>query len=240
MPNKIWVSPADGLWIKDDFVANDAVTDAAVGELGWELDIIGNASTTAFVVGETGAIGILRDTTAVTANGDGESYRLFTDGIILETDGYFRGRARYPSITGNVIADNDFYIGLTDSVTATAPTTGISVFSDAGVLNLRADSADHGDVSVAVTGVSTLTSGTTMVLGTWHRFDVYWTDTNAQGGPKNVKLFVDGELGAETNACVLDNDEDMEPKILHYQNSGAGATLEFDIDYYELFISRAP
>lgn len=239
MPN-LPFRPKDGFYIKDDFAVNEAVADASAGELDWELVTIGNASTSAYLVTTntvSGRPGILRDTTAGTADGDGEVYRTDEDIFVLDgKPGSFSFGVRYPNITGNQLAGNDFRIGLQDSVTATAPTVGITVFSDAGVVNLRADSADGTDISVAAAGVSTLTSGTTMVLGTWHDFEVRWYGTNSNGGPSNVDLYVDGELAAQVSNWDLDNDEEMEFSIVHYQNSGGAATLELDIDYVDLMI----
>ena len=49
---------------------------------------------------------------------------------------------------------------------------------------------------------------------------------------------VDGELAAHVSGCLMDNDEEVELKIAHW-NSGSGDTLELDVDYYELFLPRA-
>ena len=229
-------SLADGLLLQDDFISNDVVTDNNIGQLNWQTTGIGNAGTTAYVLASP--YGVLRNTTAGTADGDGDTYHLLPDALVLgSAPGYFRFRCRYPTITGNALAGNNFRIGLDDSVTATSPAVGIWVDSDAGVLSLQCDSADHGDNAAAVAGVPTLTSGTTMVIDTWHNFDVRWHGENAQGGPKNVHLWVDGWLAA-VSVCQIDNDEEVEPKIAHWQDTGGAATLEFDIDYFELFISR--
>lgn len=239
MPN-LPFRPKDGFYIKDDFLTNESVGDATIGEQLWELVTIGNAGSQAYLVTTntvSGRPGILRNTTAGTADGDGDVFRLDEDTIVLDGNpGSFSFGVRYPNITGNQLAGNDFRIGLQDSVTATAPTVGITVFSDAGVVNLRADSADGTDQTAAAAGVSTLTSGTTMVLGTWHDFEVRWYGTNVNGGPANVDLWVDGELAAQISNFNLDNDEEMEPSIVHYQNTGGAATLELDIDYYDLMI----
>lgn len=227
---------SDGLYVKDDFITNDAVADATVGELDWEIATIGNASTIALVTSQP--FGVLRDTTAATADGDGEVYRLFTDGLVLQGgNGGFQCRVRYPDINSNALAGNNFIIGLTAASTEITPTDGIYVKSDAGVLTLYADSADHGDVSVAAAGVSTLTSGTTMVLDTWHTIKVVWTGTNGQGGPKYVDLFVDGEAAGSLLA-VIDNDESVEVKMIHWQDSGGAVDLEWDIDYFEFWQFR--
>src|SRR3990167_2789881 len=140
--------PKDGLYLKDDFVTNDAVGDATVGQLDGEIVTIGNASTLAYLVTTNtvpGRPGILRITTAATADGDGESIRLDEDNIVLnENRMYCSASIRIPDITGNVLAGNDFRFGLQDSVTATEPTVGAWVFSDAGGISLQVDSAGHG------------------------------------------------------------------------------------------------
>lgn len=237
MPDLIPTSPADGTHIAESFLTNDAVTDAALGQLRWERVTIANASTPSYLTA-TGH-GALRLTTAATADGDGEALRLFTDALVLEgKGGWFRTRVRYPDITGNQLAGNNFRIGLDDSVTATSPTVGIWIDSDAGVLSLQVDSADGGDKADAASGVSTLTSGTTMVLGTWHDIEVHWEGENALGGPENVRMYVDGELAAEVKSTLIDNDEEVEIKIAHWQDSGGAADLELDIDYFEAWLPR--
>jgi hypothetical protein len=233
------MSPRHGLYLKDDFLSNEAVTDAVVGELRWEMVTIGNASTTAFLVTtSTGvnAYGVLRDTTAATADGDGEVYRLDEDNIVLgPSSGYFTFKVRLV----NFIGSNNFRIGLADSVTATEPTVGIWVECDAGVISLQAASAGHGDTSAAAASVGTFTSGTTMVLGTWHTFQVHWSGENSQGGPKYAALYCDGYLAAQLHNIEIDDDEEMELSIVHWQDSGAAANRLLDIDYIELFIARA-
>ncbi len=231
-------SPRDGLHVVEDFFSNDAVADATIGQLGWEIVTIGNATVWSFLTAQ--AHGVARSTTDDTADGDGSALRLFADALILNggDGGLFAARVRYPDITGNQLAGNNFRIGLDDSVTATSPTVGIWVDSDAGVLSLQVDSGDNGDLATSAAGVSTLTSGTTMVLGTWHDFLVTWEGTNSDGGPKDVHMFVDGELAATVRGCLIDNDEEMECKIAHWQDSGSGDDFELDIDYYELFIPR--
>lgn len=231
------VSPADGTHIVEDFFSNDAVADGTLGQLGWELVTIGNASTPSFLTAVKN--GVLRLTTAGTADGDGEALRLFEDGVVFDgKGGWFRTRVRYPDITGNQLAGNNFRIGIDDSVTATSPTVGIWIDSDAGVLSLQVDSAAGGDKADAVSGVSTLTSGTTMVLGTWHDIEVVWEGENSLGGPKNVRMWVDGELAAEVFNTLIDNDEEAEIKIAHWQDTGGGATLELDVDYFEAWLPR--
>lgn len=232
------ILPPSGLLLKEDFVSNDSVADAAVGELDWELVTIANASTLSLLT-QAGKnnFGVLRFTTASTADGDGEVIRLFTDGLILVPGVEFGFKVRYPDITGNQLAGNNFRIGLQDSVTATDPTVGVFVKSDAGVLEVQADSADHGDESQSVADHADLTSGTTMVKGDWTEFVVKCHGENDQGGPANVDLFVNGALGASV-PCNIDDDEEVEFSIAHWQDSGSADDLEFDIDYAWLWIPR--
>lgn len=233
-------SVRDGLYVKDDFFSNEEVADTTLGELRWEIVTIGNASTLAYNVGtsaEPGVYGQLKITTAATANGDGEAIRLDEDAIVLggAYPGYFAFKARLD----DQIASNNFRIGLHDSVTATEPTVGIWVDCDGGVITLNADSADHGDLSAAAANVGTFTSGTTMVVTTWHEFEVRWDGENAQGGPKHVVLYVDGYKAAEINNCEIDDDEEMELTITHWQDSGGALAVELDLDFIELFIARS-
>jgi len=230
------VSPIDGWHIKDDFISNDSVADAAVGSLRWEIDAIGNASTIALQTQTAG--GVLKDTTAATANGDGEYYRLFTDGLVIKGGG--TGGIACRVRLADQIASNNFRIGLDDSVTATAPGSGIWINCDGGVLSAECYSNDHGDTTtMAAAGVSTLTSGTTMVVATWHDLRIEWSGTNGQGGPRNIEFYVDGELAA-SGIATLDDDEEVEAKIVHWQDSGGALAVELDIDYYEAwnFVSR--
>ena len=222
----------DGIHLKDDFLSNDSVADAVVGELAWEIVTIGNASTYALqVAAAAGEVGILRQTTAATADGDGSVLRLDEDSWVFGGDGGgFAFKFNYPI----ELASSNFRIGIENSVTATAPTRGIWIDSNAGVLTLEADSADHGDESSAVTGVSTLTSGTTAVVATFHTVEVKWTGVNGQGGPRYVEAFVDGELGASV-FCNLDDDETAEPKITHWQDSGGADAVIFDLDFVEFY-----
>ncbi len=228
----ISTSPRDGSHIFDDFFSNSAVTDAAVGTLEWELTAISTTSVITIVAGQNG---ILRDTTAVTS-GDGEAYTLHPDGVVLSgTNQEFWFRVRYPTISGNVLAANNFRIGFSDSVTATEPAVGVWVDSAAGVISFDVAST-NGDISVAAAGVSTFTSGTTMVIDTWHDFYVTMDGTNTNGGPDRIRLFCDGELAGTINNALLGSAETMEFSIVHWNSSGA--TLEFDIDYIEYWLPR--
>jgi len=225
-------SSVDGVHIKDDFLSNDSVADALLGEVRWEIASITAASTYSNLAADEDMWGVLRQVTNSTAN-RGSVLRTFTDGLVLSGQGGgFAFRFRVPDITGNAIAGNNFRIGVDDSVTITVPGVGISVASVAGVLTLRADSTDGGDLNQAVTGVSTLTSGTTAVLDAFHDVLVKWEGANGQGGPRFVECFVDGELGASV-FCNIDDDEEVELKIAHWTTSGD--TLELDLDYYEFW-----
>lgn len=231
------ISPADGTYLKDDFLTNSAVADATVGELNWEMTTIGNASTPTFVASQNG---IMRVTTAGTADGDGECFSLNPDGIVLAgTNQYVRARVRYPDITGNQLAGNNFRIGFVDVATAGEPAVGAWIDSDAGVLSIDVAST-NGDRNAAAAGgpSSSLTSGTTMVLGTWHDLVLELSETNANGGPKVAKLFVDGKLHATIDNAVLGSAETMELAIIHWQDTGGAATLELDIDYIEVWLPR--
>jgi len=227
------ILPSSGLFLKDDFYANDSVADAAVGELNWEIATIGNASTLAL---QTAAPqGVLRLTTAATADGDGEAMRLFTDGLVLQPGFEFGFRVRYPV----ELASGNFRIGLDDSVTATRPTVGVTVESDAGVLSCHTDSS-NGDNSVSVTGHPDLTSGTTMVVGEWLEGRVVGSGTeNANGGPDEV-LFELGSVSGTAPAPMhhvarvpssIGDTETVELKIVHWQDSGVADAVAWDIDY---------
>ena len=235
MPNVIPGSVADDTIIQDDFLGNSAVADATLGSVGWELALIANASTLTFLASPNG---VLRVTTNGTAQGDGEAITTHPDGIVLVGGNQeFQFKVRYPNISGNVIAANNFRIGFGDLLTATDHTVGVWVNSLAGVIDLDGAST-NGDITVAAAGVSTLTSGTTMVLGTWHKFHVIMDGTNTNGGPDRVRLFVDGELAATVSNFLLGSTETMEFGIIHWDTTGGGTTLELDIDYIEAILPR--
>ena len=228
----ISTSPRDGSHVFDDFFANSGVADATVGTLNWELTAISTTSVITIVAGQNG---ILRDTTAVTT-GDGEAYTLHPDGVVLSgTNQQFWFRVRYPDVNSNVIAGNNFRFGFSDSVTATEPAVGVWVDSAAGVISFDVAST-NGDISVAAAGVASLTSGTTMVLDTWHDFYVTMDGVNANGGPDRIRLFVDGELAGTINNALLGSAETMEFSMVHWNSTGA--TLELDIDYIEYWLPR--
>jgi hypothetical protein len=177
----------------------------------------------------------MRITTQGTS-GDGEAFTLDEDNIVLAgTNQSVRFRVRYPAISNNVLAGNNFRIGFSASVAVTEPAVGIWVDSDSGVIELDGAST-NGDLNDAVTGVSTLTTGTTMVLGTWHDFAFFCEGTNANGGPATVKLYVDGELGARIDTFLMGSAETMELSIVHWNDDTL--TGELDIDYIEAWLPR--
>lgn len=228
-------SPQEGIHIVEDFMGNDTLTDGVIGLHRWELVALGNSATLAYVTASP--YGVIKSSTAVTANGDGACYRLITDGLAANGKG---GGIAFRCALADQIAGNNFRIGLSDSVTTTVPTCGILVDCDGGVITLRSDSAAHGDTSQAalqpVLG-RTLTSGTTMVVATMHDFEIIWSGVNGQGGPRFVELFVDGVACASV-FCNLDDDEPMELSILHWQDTGGGLVCEMDIDYIEYWQFR--
>jgi hypothetical protein len=226
------ISPIDGIHVFDDFFPSTEIApaDHAGTKLLWEIATLGNASTVAY---QASPYGILRLTTNATADGDGAVLHSDQDMVYATAgEGGIAFRVGYPAAGGNQLAGNNFRIGFSASITATAPTDSICVESDAGVITLRVDSADHGDVSQAAAGVSTLTSGTTMVLGQMHLFEIRWSGENGQGGPRNVELWIDNEPAASVIA-VIDDDESMDFSIAHWQDTGGAADLEFDIDFIE-------
>lgn len=226
------ISASNGRYFSENWVGNDSVADAAIGQLDWEIDTIGNASTYAL---QTALNGVLRATTAATANGDGSSLRTFTDGLVVKPGMWMKFAVRRPTELANL----NWRIGFDDSVTATSPTVGVWFDSDAGVLSCQVDSADHGDESVAVTGHPDLTSGTTEVVGAWTHFEIRCSgDANAQGGPKSVNFYVNGRHVANV-PCNIDDDEEVEIKIVHWQDSGAADAVAVDFGYVEGFIPRA-
>lgn len=226
------IDPRAGTLLLDDFISNDAVTDNAIGQLGWQFTTIGNAATYAYQTAH--GHGVLRGTTAATADGDGSAIHLFPDGIVLQPGFECFARVRYPV----ELASLNFRVGLDDSVTATRPTVGVTLESDAGVLTCRTDSADHGDESVLVTKHPDLTSGTTMVVADW--LDVHMRGSgraNAQGGPDAVDFWLNGHHAA-TVKCNIDNDEEVEPKFAFWQDAGTTDAVAIEIDYYGLWLPR--
>jgi hypothetical protein len=222
----------DGLFLKDDFYSNDGIADTTLGELRWEIDAITGAGTVSYVAGaDANTFGVARDTTDGTA-AHGSAIRLAADGLILgPAGGFFRFKARIPA----TLAGNNLRVGLQNTVTATDSTVGIWVDMLAGVVTVQADSS-HGDNTLTPVRIPSLTGGTTMVVATWHEFEVSWSGENAQGGPKIVNAYIDGHF-AGSIPCEIDNDETMELSITHWDTS-AGTALGADLDYVELFLAR--
>ena len=239
-------SPAEGVHFVENFVGNGTITTNLIGQNMWTLTTIGNAGTLSYlttILTDDPPIGGIRSLTGATADGDGSAVHMLASTARIKggsRGGGFCFRYRYPSIAGNVIAANDFRIGLMAGLTATAPTDGISVASEGGVLTLRADSADHTDVSQAfaqpLTG-RTLTSGTTSVLNVAHQIEVHWEQENGQGGPLNVYAYADGILSASLVA-TNDDDENVTPAIVHWQDQGGAQSYELDVHFFEYWQFR--
>ncbi len=227
------LDPSVGLLIKDDFFSNNVVTDNNIGELGWELTTLGNASTLAYQTAQQH--GVLRMTTASNATGDGAVLALTTDALVIGPKGFeFKARINYPV----ELASGNFRIGLDDSVTTTRGTVGVTFESDAGVLQCHTDSATEGDENLLVTAHADLTSGTTMVVAEWVDFKIVVTGpANAAGGPSEAVFFVNGAFVARL-PVHMDNDEPMELKFIHWQDSGGSDAVALEIDYVWLFIPR--
>ena len=239
MPQLLPFRPASGTYFREDFVSNDAVTTGLVGENDWDFTAIGGGATEAFLITTntvSGRPGILRDTTAAGAGPDGTAYHMDIDAIVLDSKpGSFSTGVCIPAAAGNTLANNYARIGLDDSVTSTAPTVGIWICITAGRVYLETASADHGDYTGTVAGVDSLTTGHTMVLGTWYDMRVEWWGENANGGPAQAQIFINEQPGlAIPVQCAIDNDEEMEIKIAHYCD--AADTMEMDFDYYDLLI----
>ncbi len=230
-------SPSDGTFIFENFMGNSAVADALMGNIRFEITALTTADTLSFVASPNG---LLRMTGAGAADNTGTVLSTDPDSVVLVGGGqYFEWKVRYPAITGNVLAAQNFRIGFQDSVAITEPAVGVWVDSNAGVITFDVAST-NGDISVAAAGgaASTLTSGTTMVLGTWHKFRVEMDGTNANGGPDRLRLFVDGLLHGTISNVLLGSTETMEFGITHWQDSGGTASLELDVDYLEAWLPR--
>jgi len=231
-------SPTEGVHVVENFVGNGTITTNLIGQNMWTLASLGGAGTITYlttVVDNDPPVGGIRSLTRDVADGDGSVINLLADTAKFPTSvggGGFAFRFNYPDIAGNVIAANNFYIGVHSTATAAAPTDGISIQSLGGVLTLRSDSADHGDTSQALEGVSTLTSGTTAVKGVPHSVEVHWSGENGQGGPLTVEAFVDDEPAGQLLSSI-DNDEAAELSIVHWQNQGGAQSYELDVHYFE-------
>jgi hypothetical protein len=230
MPDTISTSPADGTHTFDDFHSNAAITDGLLGSLDWNMTTVGaGASTPSFVASQNGIMKLTTDGTATR----GLAVHLMPDKVTLGGgDGVFvRCRVRM----GTTLTGNNFRIGFSASVTLTEPVVGVWIDSAAGVISFDVAST-NGDQSVAVTGVTTLTSGTTAVVDTWHDYELRMSGTNANGGPDQIDCFVDGEPAGSIKNSLLGSTETMEYSIVHWDSTGAAQIL--DIDYYEAYIPR--
>ena len=218
----------EGFYWVEDFIGNDSVADAALGQTRMELVTIGNASTLALQTGFAG--GVLRITTAATADGDGEVLRLFTDGLALGgAGGGFSMRFRHTTAI-----TSDIRWGWQDSVTAADPAVGLFIMSDSGVMSLHSDST-NGDHDVAAAGGGSLTSGTTAIVDTWHYAEMIYTGANGNGGPNLATLYVDGSpaTGVASLYPVIGSAETGELSLVHYQNTGGAAARIIDLDFLE-------
>ena len=226
------VLPSTGSVIFDDFIGNDIVTDNNIGQFGWQFTTIVGASTLAFQTSKQH--GVLRITTAAGADGEGTALHSFPDGLLLKPGIEFGARVGYPV----ELASMNFRVGLDNSVTATRPTVGITIESDAGVLTCNNDSATEGDESLAVTGHPDLTSGTTMIVAADVDFKFVCSGrANAAGGPAEVDYFVN-DVHVAKLPCHADDDEPVEMKFAIWQDSGGADAVAIEIDYYQLFIPR--
>jgi len=230
MPDTISTSPVDGTHVFDDFHANSVVTDGLLGNLNWNRTTVGGGTNTpSWIASQNGVMRITTD--ATTARG--EAVHLMEAKTTLGGgDGVFiRFRARIMT----TLAGNNFKIGIQNAQTVADGTVGIWFESDAGVLSLEGRSA-NGDLSVNVAGITTLTSGTTAVVSTWHDYELRLSGTNANGGPDQIDGFVDGEFAGSIKNFLLGSTEVAEFSIIVWNDAGASRVC--DIDYYEVYIPR--
>jgi len=230
-------SPTEGVHFVENFIGNGTITTNLIGQNMWTLTASGNGGTATYgttVTDYESPFGGLRHVTDGTATNDGNAFTMLAaTGVIPASvgGGGFAFQFRYPTLAGNTLTGNSFYIGMHTSVSEVAPTDGISIQSVAGVLTLRTDSADHGDDTIALAGVSTLTSGTTAVIDVPHQVEVHWSGENGNGGPRFIEAFVDGEAAGSVYS-VIDNDEAVTASIVHYVSAG-NDTLELDVHFFE-------
>jgi len=231
-------SPAEGVHFVENFFGNGVITTNNIGQNDMTLTNIGGAGTQSYlttIVDDDPPFGGMRDLTRATADGDGSSiHMLAATGVFTNSvkGGGFACRFNYPDISGNVIAANNFYIGIHTSRTATAPTDGILIESLAGVMSLRVDTADGTDKKVAFSGGSTLTSGTTAVIGVPHQLEVHWSGENGQGGPLTVEAFCDN-IPVANLTTDIDNNEAATVSLNHWQNQGGAQSYELDYHWFE-------
>ncbi len=231
-------SPADGTYIFDDFHANASVADGLIGKLNWDLTTIANATTFTYPGSRNGVLRFETDGTS----GDGASLVIAEDTLVLAgTNQVFRCRVRYPTASiqagsvDNVVAANNFRVGFHDVVTAGEPTVGIWFDSAAGVLSFDCANTTT-DKTKTVTGIPTLTSGTTRGIDTWYDLELQMSGTNSNGGPAIVKAFVDGFPAGSITGIALNSTETMDFSITHWTSTGEERA--FEIDYYEAYLPR--
>ena len=114
---------------------------------------------------------------------------------------------------------------------------GVFIASDGGKLTWTCANATT-DVTGTVSGIPTLTGGTTMVLDKWHDLELRMSGENANGGPKVITCFVDGYPAGTIERSLLGSAETMEFSIVHWQDSGGADAVALDIDYYEAWLPR--
>jgi hypothetical protein len=230
MPDTISTSPADGTHIFDDFHANAAVTTGLLGRLDWLRTVVGaGTATPSYVASQNGVMRITTDGTTAR----GLAVHLMEDKVTLGGGNgvFIRFRVRLTT----TLTGNNFKIGLTNALTVADGTVGIWIESDSGVTSIEGRST-NGDLSVSVGGVTTLTSGTTAVVDTWHDYELRLSGTNTNGGPDQIDCFIDGEPAGSIKNFLLGSAETMEFSIIHWDD--AGTAQVFDIDYYESYIPR--
>jgi len=231
-------SITEGVYFREDFIGNGTITTNLIGQNMWTLTASGNGGTATYGVTVTdyeSPFGGIRHLTDGTATNDGNAFTMLAASALFpasQSGGGFAFTARVPTLGGNTLTGNSFYIGMHTSVSEVAPTDGISIQSVAGVLTLRVDSADGSDATQAFANGSTLTSGTTMVIDVPHQIEVHWSGENGNGGPRVVEAFCDGEPVASIAGLDLDNDEAATAAIVHYVSAG-NDTLELDVWNFE-------
>lgn len=232
-------SLSDGYRLQEDFLDNgNAVTTLNVGDMDWVREAIGGDSTTSYLVTTdtgVGQYGVIRDLSGGAGGPDGAWYHMDDDTIVLgPSGGSFRMKFRIPDITGNLVAGHYIKFGLYDAAT---PLNGIYVVVADGIPTLHIDSTASGDVTVTASGVPSLTSNTTCVKGTWYEIVVTFDGENANGGPASARMYINGEFGGElVGVGLLNDDEEVEPAFQHAAT--AADTLEYDFDFFEVFIAR--
>jgi len=221
-----------GCYIEEHFNSNNSVADTEVGSYNWDIDILSSGADTLSYETDEGE-SFLRFTGGGSGAGDGTSLALEPDSVsVNQYGGYIRTRVRIPDIASNTLANNLFRIGFTDVVSSGEPVVGLWIDCAAGVMSFDSASA-NGDVSTAFSAPS-LTSNTTLVIGTIYNIELVWSgnNSNADPGPDTLVCYINGELaGKQDGTVLLDSAETMEPTIVHWTD--ASATLELDVFGFE-------